>query len=315
MSEFKFLNLDNINKAASKMVDDNPHPQLEVVEDPPKRKRGRPRKSESNMSNTATIVVSSDNKEPTNLPLCETNEPYGRSYDETNNMLRYSIAQIDTISNDVKNELDNVRKSKTLKGKYKYISDLCATASSLISTKVSAIREINSSTTNSLKLELQRAKDNKASAMMNQQDDDKYIADLYNAYINTPVNAGASSVFTNMSPTNNPALIGGIPINTSSMSEEQNYQNYLQNMTPEQNRMLIGDNPNIETVVVYDPNTGDKSFDVIDTSTGIPVPNYPRPDPILLDDTIIDFQSGIASNSNLGQNWKVVVLGDVINNF
>lgn len=312
MSEFKFLNLDNINKAASKMVDDNP--QLEVVEDPPKRKRGRPRKSESNMSNTATIVVS-DNKEPTNLPLCETNEPYGRSYDETNNMLRYSIAQIDTISNDVKNELDNVRKSKTLKGKYKYISDLCATASSLISTKVSAIREINSSTTNSLKLELQRAKDNKASAMMNQQDDDKYIADLYNAYINTPVNAGASSVFTNMSPTNNPALIGGIPINNSSMSEEQNYQNYLQNMTPEQNRMLIGDNPNIETVVVYDPNTGDKSFDVIDTSTGIPVPNYPRPDPILLDDTIIDFQSGIASNSNLGQNWKVVVLGDVINNF
>ena len=312
MSEFKFLNLDNINKAASKMVDNNP--QLEVVEDPPKRKRGRPRKSESNMSNTATIVVS-DNKEPTNLPLCETNEPYGRSYDETNNMLRYSIAQIDTISNDVKNELDNVRKSKTLKGKYKYISDLCATASSLISTKVSAIREINSSTTNSLKLELQRAKDNKASAMMNQQDDDKYIADLYNAYINTPVNAGASSVFTNMSPTNNPALIGGIPINNSSMSEEQNYQNYLQNMTPEQNRMLIGDNPNIETVVVYDPNTGDKSFDVIDTSTGIPVPNYPRPDPILLDDTIIDFQSGIASNSNLGQNWKVVVLGDVINNF
>ena len=229
MSEFKFLNLDNINKAASKMVDNNP--QLEVVEDPPKRKRGRPRKTESNMSNTATIVVSSDNKEPTNLPLCETNEPYGRSYDETNNMLRYSIAQIDTISNDVKNELDNVRKSKTLKGKYKYISDLCATASSLISTKVSAIREINSSTTNSLKLELQRAKDNKASAMMNQQDDDKYIADLYNAYINTPVNAGSPSVFTNMSPTNNPALIGGVPINNSSMSEEQNYQNYLQNDT------------------------------------------------------------------------------------
>lgn len=312
MSEFKFLNLDNINKAASKMVDNNP--QLEVVEEPPKRKRGRPRKSESNMSNTATIVVS-DNKEPTNLPLCETNEPYGRSYDETNNMLRYSIAQIDTISNDIKNELDNVRKSKTLKGKYKYISDLCATASSLISTKVSAIREINSSTTSSLKLELQRAKDNKASAMMNQQDDDKYIADLYNAYINTPVNAGTSSVFANMAPTSNPALIGGVPINNSSMNEEQNYQNYLQNMTPEQNRMLIGDNPNIETVVVYDPNTGDKSFDVIDTSTGIPVPNYPRPDPILLDDTIIDFQSGIASNSNLGQNWKVVVLGDVINNF
>ncbi len=81
-------------------------------------------------------------------------------------------------------------------------------------------------------------------------------------------------------------------------------------MTPEQNRMLMDGNPNIETVVVYDPSTGSKAFDVIDTSTGSPVANYPRPDPIMLDDTTIDFASGIASNTNIGQNWKVVTLGN-----
>ena len=72
---------------------------------------------------------------------------------------------------------------------------------------------------------------------------------------------------------------------------------------------------NIETVVVYDPNTGDKAFEVIDTTTGLSVPNYPRPNNNLLDDTSIDISTGIASNSNIGQNWKVVVLKDALNNF
>jgi hypothetical protein len=79
--------------------------------------------------------------------------------------------------------------------------------------------------------------------------------------------------------------------------------------------MIYGDSSNIETVVVYDPNTGDKMFDVIDTNTGTPVQNYPRPDRGLLDETVIDFSSGIATNSNIGQHWKVVVLGDMINHF
>ena len=70
-------------------------------------------------------------------------------------MLRESIGQINILSNDVQSEIDNIRKSKTLKGKYKYISDLCATASTLVSTKISAIREMNSSTTNCHKLEMQ----------------------------------------------------------------------------------------------------------------------------------------------------------------
>ena len=230
-------------------------------------------------------------------------------------MLRVSIAQLDILAGDVKGEIDHIRGSKTLKGKYKYISDLCATASSLVSSKISAIKEINAVKTKCHELEIRRIKDIK-SAAANQQDDDKYIADLYNAYINTPIGAAQHPALQYTSANvagNMGALMSGM--NAVPANEEQNFNNFMNNLTPEQNRMILGDNPNIETVVVYDPNTGDKMFDVIDTSTGMPVPNYPRPDRGLLDDTSIDFGTGIASNTNIGQSWKVVVIGDQINRF
>lgn len=304
------LNIQKIVEASKDVIIPK---EVEVVE-PEKRKRGRPRKNpiDNTSSNTQT-----QSNEQIFVPLCQSNEPYEDSYAETNHMLRESIGQINVLSNDVQTEIENIRKSKTLKGKYKYISDLCATASTLVSTKISAIREMNASTTNCHKLEIQRLKDVKAAQQQAQQDDDKYMADLYNAYINTPINAGGNPLLAmNASNTiNNQAVItAGTPV-MGDLNEEQEYQNFINNITPEQNRMLLDGNPNIETVVVYDPNTGAKSFDVIDITTGIPVQNYPRPDAMLLDDTTIDFSSGIASNTNLGQNWKVVTLGDPISNY
>ena len=311
-----FLDMEVLARGA-KIPEDN-DTQNEIVPvvenpiaEPPKKKRGRPRKSEQN--GEVTVVQSNNNS--SGLPLCQTNDPYEDTYEETNDMLRVSIAQLDILAGDVKGEIDHIRGSKTLKGKYKYISDLCATASSLVSSKISAIKEINSVKTKCHELEIRRIKDIK-SAAANQQDDDKYIADLYNAYINTPIGAAqhpalqytSSNVAGNMG-----ALMSGM--NAVPANEEQNFNNFMNNLTPEQNRMILGDNPNIETVVVYDPNTGDKMFDVIDTSTGMPVPNYPRPDRGLLDDTSIDFGTGIASNTNIGQSWKVVVIGDQINRF
>ena len=304
------LNIQKITEASKDVVIPK---DVEVIE-PEKRKRGRPRKNP--IDNTSSNTQSQSN-EQVFVPLCQSNEPYEDSYAETNHMLRESIGQINVLSNDVQTEIENIRKSKTLKGKYKYISDLCATASTLVSTKISAIREMNATTTNCHKLEIQRLKDVKAAQQQAQQDDDKYMADLYNAYINTPINAGGNPLLAmNASNTiNNQAVItGGTPV-MGGLNEEQEYQNFINNITPEQNRMLLDGNPNIETVVVYDPNTGAKSFDVIDVTTGIPVQNYPRPDAMLLDDTTIDFSSGIASNTNLGQNWKVVTLGDPISNY
>jgi hypothetical protein len=309
----KFFNLDVLAKGSSIPKDDAQDNNIivPVEQEPPKKKRGRPRKEESNN----VTVVERGTTTSSGLPLCQTSEPYEDTYEETNDMLRISIGQLDILANDVKSELDSIRASKTLKGKYQYISELCATASGLISSKITAIKEINAVKTKCHELEIRRIKDIK-SAAANQQDDDKYIADLYNAYINTPIGAAqhpalqynSANVAGNMG-----VLMGGM--SAAPTNEDQNFNNFMQNLTPEQNRMILGDNNNIETVVVYDPNTGDKMFDVIDTTTGTPVPNYPRPDRGLLDDTSVDFNTGIATNTNIGQSWKVVVLGDMINRF
>ena len=308
------LNMDSLVQSTNNMV--LPESQTKDLPEPQKKKRGRPRKSESDTETVIGEVVSTS---PNVLPVCQTNEPFSNSYAESMNMLRGSIMQIDSLSHDVHGEIENIRNAKTMKGKYTYLANLCDTASSLVSTKITAIREMNGITTKCHELEMKRYKEMNAAAVQNQEGDDKYIADLYNAYINTPVNAGGNPLLAmNAGNTTNnlPVMMGGIPIGMdTAMSEEQRFQEYMQNVTPEQNRMLLDGNPNIETVVVYDPNTGDKMFDVIDTSTGTPVANYPRPDRLLLDDTTIDFATGIASNTNIGQNWKVVVLGDMINRF
>lgn len=291
-----------------------------VPAEAPKKKRGRPKKNaEEDASLTGEIMATSVATNQNNLPLCQTNEPYSDTYTETMNLLRGSVAQIDNLNFAVTGEIDTIRKSKTMKGKYTYLSNLCAASSSLISSKIGAIREMNGIISKCHDLEQKRFKENQALNLQNKESDDKYIADLYNAYINTPVNANSNpllAVNAGNTINNIPMMMGGIPVGMDpGMTEEQGYQNYLNNVTPEQNRMLLDGNPNIETVVVYDPNTGDKMFDVIDITTGIPVSNYPRPDRLLLDDTTIDFASGIASNSNIGQNWKVVVIGDVLNQF
>lgn len=309
----KLFNMDVLSKGANVPKEEEDNSVLvPIAQEPPKKKRGRPRKEESS---TNVAVVQRGSTTSSGLPLCQTNDPYEDTYEETNDMLRVSINQLDILANDVKSELDSIRSSKTLKGKYQYISELCATASGLISSKITAIKEINAVKTKCHELEIRRIKDIK-SAAANQQDDDKYIADLYNAYINTPIGAAqhpalqynSANVAGNMG-----VLMGGM--SAAPTNEDQNFNNFMQNLTPEQNRMILGDSNNIETVVVYDPNTGDKMFDVIDTATGTPVPNYPRPDRGLLDDTSVDFNTGIATNTNIGQSWKVVVLGDMINHF
>lgn len=279
----------------------------------PKKKRGRPRKEDT--QSTEVAVQSTQQSPSVNVSLCQSSDPYINTFSETNDMLKYSIMQLDVLANDVKNELDSIRSSKTLKGKYKYISDLCSTASSLVSSKISAIKEINAVTHNCHKLELQRVKDIKNSAV-DQKDDDKFMADMYNSYINTPISAGPNPLlkYTSANVTGNMgALMSGI--NTVPVNEDQNFQNYMDNLSPEQNRMILGNNANIETVVVYDPTTGEKAFEVIDNTTGLSVPNYPRPATSLLDDTSVDISTGMASNTNIGQSWKVVVLGDMISKF
>ena len=148
------------------------------------------------------------------------------------------------------------------------------------------------------------------------QNDDKKIMDMYNAYMSIPMGqygkAPAISIQDITSGINSgvnrvdimPAAAGGgLP------SMDPGYQNFLSNMTPEQNAMRYEDNPNVKTVVVYDQSNGRKWFDVIDTSTGASIPNVPRPDDFLLDDTRPDLSNMVARNANINVTYPLVVVG------
>ena len=227
---------------------------------------------------------------------------YARSYSETNNLIRGAILQADELSSEIKQDIDAVRSSKTLKNKYTYITNLTASAGSLLSTKIAAIKELNSTITQAHNLELNRLKTLKLNE--NAENDDMRMMDIYSAFINTPV-----GTYTPAAP-NIQDITLGINSPTGNVSGiEMVVPTQAQNLTPEQNRMRMESNPNIQTVVRYDQSTGQRCFDVIDKMSGASVPNYPRPDNFLLEDTTIDVHAGIARNRNVNTVWPLVVNG------
>ncbi len=236
------------------------------------------KKTSSKKSVGDGLIVRADN----DLPQTMTNTPYHESYAETNNMLKSVIYQSDAMSNDINKDLTEIRRSKTLKKKYDYISLLSSTSSALLGTKVTAIRELNKSITDSHNLELKRTKELKLSQA--EEDDDKKISDLYNAFISTPI--GVNSGF--------------IP-----QSSE-----YLTGMTPEQNMMRYEKDPNVKTVVKYQSDTGARWFDVIDLRTGESIDNSSKPSAMLLENLTLDIRNGIARDTNLDITYPLVVIGN-----
>lgn len=232
---------------------------------------------------------------------------YARSYNETNNLIRGAIIQADELSAEIKDDIDAVRSSKTLKNKYTYITNLTASASSLLNTKIAAIKELNSTITQSHNLELNRLKALKLNESA--ENDDMRMMDLYSSFINTPIGA-----YTPNTPTIQDITLGVNGTNPSVNSiEMQGSMNVNANsLTPEQNRMRMEANPNIQVVVRYDQASGQRCFDVVDKITGASVPNYPRPDNFLLEDTTIDIHTGIARNRNINTVWPLLVEGQNI---
>ena len=231
---------------------------------------------------------------------------YARSYTETNNLIRNTIMQADELNAEIKQDIDTVRASKTLKNKYTYVTNLTASASSLISTKIAAIKELNSTITQAHNLELNRMK----ALKLDQSDtnDDMKMMDMYTAFINTPIGTYAPQA----APSVQDLTLGVNAQNTNVAGVEMvasNINGQGGPLTPEQNRMRMEANPNIQTVVRYDQTTGQRCFDVIDTTTGGSIPNYPRPDNFLLEDTTIDVHSGIARNRNINTVWPLIVEG------
>lgn len=258
------------------------------VPSPPKEKKKRKAPSK--------IVKADDDTE---LEQHQSNVPYKETYCETNNMLKSSIVQIDMLQGDIREDITKIRSSNTLKKKYDYIADLTSANSNLISTKITAIRELNKSITDSHNLELKRMKDLKLNE--NEKDDDKYIMDMYNAFISTPIGTRQAAMPQNqmdLTTINNNLIRADLNMNAGMYDQ--------QNINPTQNMMRLEVNPNIKTVVIHDGlNTW---FDVIDITTGEPVPNVDKPDSMFLEDTNLDFNNGVARNTNLDITYPLIVV-------
>ena len=233
-------------------------------------------------------------------------------------MLRGTLGQIDELVSQVKKELDNVSSSRTLKSKYNIMVGLSSNLGDIMSTKIAAIREINNAITRSNELDYKRDKDRKSAE--GAANDDKYIMDMYNAFIQNPMGVNNS---TALGPTTINATLGADDIVRASdqpmqhgFAPDMGYSSYVANMTPEQRLMSVEDNPNIKQCLVYDASTGNKVFQWMDMSTGQSVPGLPARDPMFLEDTSIDMKNKIAKNINLNETYPLVVINEnVVNEY
>ena len=269
------------------------------------KKQTKKRKSSANDTSTAGMIPIAQQ------PIGKSTEvPYASTYEETSNMIKNTILQVDILSSEIKGDIDSIRASKSLKGKYTYLTNLNSAASSLLATKLNAIRELNNSITQSHNLELKRAKDLKEIDSMNKNDDARMM-DLYSAFINAPMGMydnklNMPTIPEMMLGVNDPnSGIRGVSMNSASIQQNQG------NISPEQLRMRMENNSDIEEVVVYDPASGRRWFDVVDKNTGKSVPNFPKSDPFLLEDISIETRSGIAKNRNLDRVWPLKVIGGI----
>lgn len=268
-------------------------------------------------TNTSTEIAS-DKPKRTRKPKAQStaigtdvsnsSTPYNETYGDTTAALENTIIQLDSISAAIYEDIDAVRRAKTMKGKYVYLPTLYSALSTAVSNKLRAISEINSCKTNSHNLDLKRLKEVKSSEIV--VSDDKYVADLYGTYINPPVKTNGPLPLMQNTSSNligSDSMMNGMPVGQNNV--DNGFSEYMNNLSPEQNRMLQEKNPNIQTVVIC-TSSDERWFDVIDITTGMPVPNYPRPNPSFLDECHFDFANGIATNTNIGQSWRIYTVPD-----
>ena len=274
-----------------------------------KPKRGRPKKDSSSSGQVIPVSVGGYNH---NENSNDSTSTFHKAYQETDAILKTAIGQTDVLINDVASDLTKIREAKAMTNKYRYITDLSGTMSALISTKINAAKELNNSISRANDMEYKMQKELKA--MESTKDDNKAIMDMYNAFMSVPVGTYKPQLGPSIQDVTLPknTNLSTIDIITSQMNanSDPGYQQYLANMTPEQNRMRYENDPNIQTVVVYDQSSGRKWFDVIDMRTGASVPNVAKPDEFLLDDTRPDIANGVARNSNINMTYPLKVVGE-----
>lgn len=296
----------------TKTIDSPAFTEPQIIVDDGKKKKGRPRKgqasstdlfsSPSHMVQAGESFITTDDKRE--LSLMESTEPIEKKYAETNNILRSAIMQLDSSMAQVQEDIDYVRHAKTLRNKYQYLSLLQGSMGTMIANKISAARELNNTISKCNDFEMKRYKENKASA--SNIDDDQRVMEMYKAFVNTPV---SSNPFPNVSQ----MAVSGSPVMATALgNQDDNFTNYMNNMTPAQQTMYLEGNPNIQQVVVYNQETGARYFDVIDMTTGQSVPNAEKHDVMFLEDVTIDLKNKVARNVNIGETYPLVVIGEPI---
>lgn len=283
---------------------------------PKKRKPGRPPKKKDEVetkttSNGDVIVVGTADdtqieSKSSSLPIIYSNESFSDGYELSNNILKNTVGQLDELGFQVMEEFNKVKNSQ-MKSKYVVMPQLASTLSTIIGTKVTAVREINKTIKDCYDLEMKRAKENKE--QMDQMSDDEKVMNYYNAYISAPVGAQPMIMPPTMIDTTMMMNPNSGIIRASIGDTQSEYDQYMDSMTPAQQMIRYENDPNIKTVVVYDAsNPLNRYFDVIDMRTGQSVPNADKPDMMFMEDVTIDEYNGIARNSNLDINYPLIVI-------
>lgn len=260
--------------------------------------------------------------------------PTINTYFETASMIKQSMDQIDTVMIDIKKELDDVRRSRTLKSKYNVMVGLAGNLSDLMNARISAIKELNNCISKSNDMDYKRQKDRKEAMMGAGGGDELAVMNLYKSMVSDPgvvlgqagqkipdymikqmqqqMNGGVTNGMANVS-----GIVRGTestPINNNNMpfdpTQDQGYINYMANMPPAMNALLMEQNPDIKEVVVFDASTGAKWFQVMNTKTNQVIPNMQVTDQMFMEDTTLNIKNRTAQNINLGKVYPLVVIND-----
>ena len=237
------------------------------------------------------------------------------SYSQTTGLLHETLSQIDAINAELVKEFDSVRHNRTMKNKYTVLTNLSENIGALLNNRISTIKEINNCISKSNEMDYKKYKDIKAA--QSAMSDDKYIADLYQAFMTNPANQPSNLQMAN--PVD-PAVYGSGIIRANVTPSDMNsgapidagYLGYLANLTPEQNMMRYESDPNVKQVVVYDASTGAKFFQVMNIATGEVIPNVPVYDQMFMEDTTLDLKTKIAKNINMNETFPIIVINDNI---
>jgi hypothetical protein len=269
-------------------------------------KKKAKRKKSSDENAVETVADGNPVASPDSNDIVE-NTIYADTYSTTNAMTYKIIGQTDELLRDAKQDLDFIRSQRNMKGKYHYTNAVLASMSSLLSTKLAAIKEINSTIKSSNDAEYRRFKDLRAA---NAMDDNKAIMDAYTAFISAPVGAPEYHQPGTMNLTGglNGIIRADYPPEVQK-SMDVGMANYLSNLTPEETLMLA-DNGEYEEVILYDEATGARQFKWINTRTGQYVDSMPPSSSLTLSDYTIDTRTKTARNSNINDVKKVIVVND-----